>query len=231
MAQDNPHRKKRFTFFSKTHPEAHQSSDIPPPPSQSHRGSFASLRSKAKDLFPRPARRPNSSQLVSPSEDVRQDSAQLMVSEEVVDELPNTSSNHPSTSLEDPPYDDSHSDPTSDQHARQQSDKLPSTDQSTHKGQMAHGAESNDSATTDKPDLNKANEARKMRKRPFLRYGISSGSDDVNYLAVQIHPYAKAAWGVLSVVSKTITSQATRDDSISQLLSKMDEVYTFLHRE
>ncbi|KAG1896785.1 uncharacterized protein F5891DRAFT_1192682 [Suillus fuscotomentosus] len=65
---------------------------------------------------------------------------------------------------------------------------------------------------------------------------------------MQIHPYAKAASGVLSVVSKasitphdvsdarltdiyfiqTITSQATRDDSIGQLLSNMDEVDMFL---
>ncbi|KAG2090126.1 uncharacterized protein F5147DRAFT_764475 [Suillus discolor] len=170
------------------------------------------LTSKAKGLFTRRARHPNTSQLVSPMTDVRQDSVQLMVPEEVADELPNMSSDHPSVSLNDPSYDGSRNNPTSDQHAQRQSDKLPTTDQSTHEGQIAHGAKSNDSATsvTDKPGLDEANEA-------CQRYGILLGSDRVDYLAVQIHPYVKAAWGVLSVVSKTITSQATRDDSISQL--------------
>ncbi|KAG2030997.1 hypothetical protein BDR03DRAFT_973641 [Suillus americanus] len=44
----------------------------------------------------------------------------------------------------------------------------------------------------------------------------------------EIHPYAKAAWGVLLVCQQTITSQATYDDSINQLLQKMEDVYIFL---
>ncbi|KAG1792328.1 uncharacterized protein HD556DRAFT_1380511 [Suillus plorans] len=152
-------------------------------------------------------------------------------------------------------------DPTSDQHAQRQSDMLPTTDQSTHEGQTAHGAELNDFATslTDKPGLDEANEARRdAREAVSSLKSVSgpvqtalSGINDAGHLVAavdhiipllgnlskfnslvdtiaEIHPYAKAACGVLSVVSKTITLQATRDDSISQLLSKMDEVYIFL---
>ncbi|KAF8342414.1 WD40 repeat-like protein [Amanita rubescens] len=59
---------------------------------------------------------------------------------------------------------------------------------------------------------------------------LSMFNDIVNKLAT-IHPYAYAAWTILSVASKTIIDQVNRDDSIRSLLLKMDEVYTFLTGE
>ncbi|KAH9487249.1 Vegetative incompatibility protein HET-E-1 [Psilocybe cubensis] len=44
----------------------------------------------------------------------------------------------------------------------------------------------------------------------------------------QIHPYAQAAWTILSFASKAIVNQDIRDGSILTLLKKMDAVYTFL---
>ncbi|KAG2031000.1 hypothetical protein BDR03DRAFT_143348 [Suillus americanus] len=198
MAQfeDNPRHKKRFTFFSKTHSEARQAG-------QHSQGSFASLRRKAKGLF---ARHAGPSQLHPPSlADVRHESPQLMVLEEVAEELQNTNSNHPSISLE-VPHSDGNRDvserscqhlaltrlismqgPTSDQHAQRQSDKLPTTDRSTHEGQIAHGAESNDSATraTDKPDLGEANEARRDAREAVS--GLKSVSGPVQAVASSIN--------------------------------------------
>ncbi|KAF8962292.1 hypothetical protein BDZ97DRAFT_1702551 [Flammula alnicola] len=43
-----------------------------------------------------------------------------------------------------------------------------------------------------------------------------------------IHPYAQAAWAVLSSASKMIIGQNARDESISALLNKIENVYTFI---
>ncbi|KAH9487260.1 Vegetative incompatibility protein HET-E-1 [Psilocybe cubensis] len=44
----------------------------------------------------------------------------------------------------------------------------------------------------------------------------------------QIHPYAQAAWTILSFASKAIVNQNIRDGSIVSLLKKMNDVYIFL---
>ncbi|KAF8953056.1 hypothetical protein BDZ97DRAFT_1680146 [Flammula alnicola] len=46
-----------------------------------------------------------------------------------------------------------------------------------------------------------------------------------------IHPYAQAAWAVLSSASKMIIGQNARDESISALLNKMENVYIFITQE
>ncbi|OAX39070.1 WD40 repeat-like protein [Rhizopogon vinicolor AM-OR11-026] len=43
-----------------------------------------------------------------------------------------------------------------------------------------------------------------------------------------IHPYAKAAMDILTLASKMILDQADRDDAVSDLLTKVSEVYIFM---
>ncbi|KAF8965708.1 hypothetical protein BDZ97DRAFT_1810653 [Flammula alnicola] len=43
-----------------------------------------------------------------------------------------------------------------------------------------------------------------------------------------IHPYSQAAWAVLSSAAKMIIGQNARDESISALLNKIENVYTFI---
>ncbi|KAF8157858.1 hypothetical protein B0H34DRAFT_768765, partial [Crassisporium funariophilum] len=56
---------------------------------------------------------------------------------------------------------------------------------------------------------------------------LSTFNSTVDKIAA-IHPYAQAAWTVLSYASKVIIDQTIRDDCVRSLLSKMEEVYTFL---
>ncbi|KAF9461836.1 WD40-repeat-containing domain protein [Collybia nuda] len=44
----------------------------------------------------------------------------------------------------------------------------------------------------------------------------------------EIHPYSKAAWGILSAASKFMIDQTNRDDSIKELLAVLNGVYDFL---
>ncbi|KAG0698973.1 hypothetical protein DFH29DRAFT_1070912, partial [Suillus ampliporus] len=224
MAQDSPRRRGRLPFFNKIRSQAHLSSD-PPPPGQSR---LASLHSKAKDIFTRHPGRPNPSQRNSPSTGAiqpKQDSPQLTVPEEGADQLPNTTSGHPSVS---PPYDGNHDVSTSDQ----QSGKLPETDRSTHESQTAQGAKLNDSATaaTSKPDSKEVDAARLLASQGVsgledvsgavktVASGINNAADAGDTVTAvdnvasllsalekfnsivdkiaEIHPYAKAAWSV-----------------------------------
>ncbi|KAF9460309.1 WD40-repeat-containing domain protein [Collybia nuda] len=45
---------------------------------------------------------------------------------------------------------------------------------------------------------------------------------------VEVHPYAKLAWGVLSAVSKFMVDQMNRDEHIKQLVLLLDDVFAFL---
>ncbi|KAG2118369.1 hypothetical protein DEU56DRAFT_761251 [Suillus clintonianus] len=256
MAQGNPSRKKRFSFFGKTRSEA--SGSDPSSPGQSRGGHFASFSSKAKDLVTRRAGQPKPSQQNSPSAEATENSAQLTATKEGANELQDTSANHPNVSLKDPPPDGNRNMSTSEQRAQLHPNKLPEADKSMNEGQAVHSAELNNSDTKvtnmpdsdkvtthfvepndsaihadSKPDSEGVDAARLLARQevaglkpifgpvqavassindtgdpiaavdyvtPLL--GTVSKFNDIVAKIAEIHPYTKAAWGVLSVVPK-----------------------------
>ncbi|KAH7905203.1 hypothetical protein BJ138DRAFT_1165211, partial [Hygrophoropsis aurantiaca] len=46
-----------------------------------------------------------------------------------------------------------------------------------------------------------------------------------------VHPYAKIALGVLSTASKIILAQDSRDEAVLRLLTKLDQVYSFVSQD